>query len=44
MNRNEIHPCKFDQVLKKFFFFFVVALLLIYSNYLNRRMNKNEEV
>lgn len=38
MNRSEIHPCKFDQVLKKFFFFFfVVALLLIHSNYLNRK-------
>lgn len=37
MNRNEIYPCKFDEVLKKIFFF-VIAL------HLNKRMNKSEEM
>lgn len=44
MNRNKIYPCKFDEVLKKKVFFFIIVLFLIYFNYLNRRMNKNEEM
>lgn len=43
MNRNKIYPCKFDEVLKKVFFF-IIVLFLIHFNYLNRRMNKNEEM
>lgn len=38
MNRNEIYPCKFDEVLKKKIFFFIIAL------HLNKRMNKSEEM